>query len=63
MKIRLHIVAEFNVDPEAYEDYPHDVLGTEALNLYEIGLQEYLTMFNEDQITTKLSIVYEATDG
>lgn len=58
MKVKLHVIAEFDANPEHYDEpTPECVLTTEEQNLEDESIYNYIHVFNEHNIVTKLEVI------
>lgn len=58
MKLKLHLIAEFDAQAEHYDEFtPECVLATEERNLEEMSPYIYITVFDEHRIVTKLEVI------
>lgn len=59
MKLRMHVIAEFDVNPEHYPQpaTPDVVLEVEKDNLEMESVYNYIHIFDEHKIVTKLEVI------
>lgn len=58
MKLRLHVIAEFDARAEDYDEFtPECVLTTEENNLDSESIYNYITVFDEHNITTRMEVI------
>lgn len=58
MKLRLYVIAEFDVNPEHYDEpTPECVLATEEQNLEEESIYNYLPVFDERNIYARMEVI------
>jgi len=58
MKVRLTLVAEFEAEPNHYDEFTkEEVLEVEQDNLDKYGVEFYLAVFDHREVTTNLEVI------